>query len=126
MTLTLKRATNSQTGQAEHTIIFFLPNNEYGYGYTYVAGVNDDDTKPYRSFYAQDRFSEEEMTNGIDELIEKENRTVYMDEHQNAEQALKNIINFWSCGENGLYFKDMDIAQALRVGRNLKLDYIII
>lgn len=126
MTLTLERATNSQTGQTEHTIIFFLPNNEYGYGYTYVAGVNDDDTKPYRSFYAQDRFSEEEMTNGIDELIEKENCTVYVDEHQNAEQALKNIINFWSYGENGLYFKDMDIAQALKVGRNLKLDYIII
>lgn len=126
MTLTLERATNSQTGQAEHTIIFFLPNNEYGYGYTYVVDVNDNDTKPYRSFYTLDRFSEEEMTSGMDELIREENRITYVDEHQNAKQALKNIIDLWSCGESGLYFKDMDITRALKVGRNLKLDYIII
>lgn len=105
--------------RVENTVIFFLPNNQYGYGYTYKEST-------FTSNSLEDRFSEEEMLENIDELIGEENRTAYIEEHNTHFKAVTEVINFYCGMDIGYYNSSLTIEEAIQFGRWLNLDYIII
>lgn len=109
--------------EGESTVIFFLEDNQYGYGYTYESEESD---APFRSCMLQDRFTQKEMSNDLDGLIGLENRTMYMGEHGNYKEALLEVINFWSDMGAGEIDQELTVLQAIEKGRSLNLDFIII
>ncbi|MED2737644.1 hypothetical protein [Bacillus toyonensis] len=105
----------------ESTVIFFLEENEYGYGYTYEV-----DNGKVNSTMLQDRFSEEEiLSEGLDDMIGEENRQAYVDSHDNNVAALSEVISFWPGKNTGKLDKTLDMKTAVEIGRREKLDFIV-
>lgn len=102
-----------------HTVIFFLPDNQYGYGYTYKENY-------HTSNCLKDEFTEQEMLNDIDELIGAENRTSFIGEHSSNFEAVEEVVCFWTGNERGYYNPALSLEKAIQVGRWLNIDYIII
>jgi len=108
-----------------NTLIVFLADEKYGYGYTYTT---HDDDKPYRSFSAQDRFTKEDMLDDIDNLIGEENRKVHIGVHETAESAVTSLLDYWYIDDSvrGHFVPNITTtSQAIRIGKRLGLEYII-
>lgn len=105
----------------EFTVIFFLDVNEYGYAYTYVS---DDKVC---TMMLEDRFSKKEIiSENLDNMIGEKNLQGQISKHDNNEEALREILNFWSKGDVGRIAKVSNVNEAVDIGRKLKLDFIII
>lgn len=99
-------------------IIFFLPNNQYGYGYSYKE-------EHHTSLSFKDRFSKDELLN-IDDIVAKSNNEAYLNYHINNTEAVLEVLYFWTGIEKGCYLPDISMEQAIEYGRSLELDFIII
>ncbi|MGX5608974.1 hypothetical protein ACWKTZ_21625 [Bacillus cereus] len=103
----------------EVTVIFFLEDDEYGYGYTYRE-------ERFYSSMLEDRLSKEEITReDLDEMIGAENRRAFGDAYSSSVEAVTDVLTFYSGMEKGKYDNTLDMITAVEVGRKEGLDYIV-
>lgn len=101
------------------TVIFFLEDDEYGYGYTY-------NEERFNSRMYEDRFSKEEITDeGFDDMLGMENRKEFGDAYDSSAEAVEDVITFYSGMEKGKYDNTLDMITAVEVGRKEGLDFIV-
>ncbi|PGP21073.1 hypothetical protein COA01_16170 [Bacillus cereus] len=101
------------------TVIFFLENDEYGYGYTY-------NEERFHSRMYEERFSKEEITDeGFDDMLGTENRREYGDAYDTSAEAVEDVLTFYSGIEKGKYDNTLDMISAVEVGRKEGLDFIV-
>lgn len=103
----------------EFDVIFLLENNEYGYGYVYLAEDGN-----YKGCKLKERLNEEEILNA-DEIISERNLTVYGDEFQTKREALENVIEFWTYEKKGMINTFLSSEEAIRIGKKKKLDFVV-
>ncbi|GAB6440998.1 hypothetical protein bcgnr5369_03230 [Bacillus cereus] len=113
----LKTVADNQVNEVE--VIFFLEDDEYGYGYTYHE-------EGFYSQALQDRFSKEEITSeDFDDMLGMENRKAFGDVFDSSAEAVEDVINFYSGMKKGKYGNTLDMITAVEVGRKEGLDYIV-
>lgn len=128
----IEKVLDDEFNEAGNTIVFFLDDEEYGYGYTYshVYGSLDEDFVKEGvlncTMFVHDRFTEEELLGGIDELIGAENRKTYIGHYTSNSDAVYCLLSFWSNMEKGAFIQnDISIEEVVQLGKEYKLDYII-
>lgn len=113
----LKTVADNQVDEV--TVIFFLEDDEYGYGYTYHE-------ERFYSQGLQDRFSKEEITReDFDEMLGMENRTAHGDVYDTSAEAVEDVLTFYTGMKKGKYDNTLDMITAVEVGRKEGLDYIV-
>lgn len=103
----------------EFDVIFLLDNNEYGYGYVYLAEDGN-----YSSHNIKERLNKVEILKA-DELISERNLTVYGDKFQTKREALECVIEFWMYEKKGMINTFFSTEEVIRIGREKNLDFVV-
>lgn len=104
-------------------VIIFLENNMYGYGFTYDASGNE---LPYQSNNYEDCFTLDEITNdNFEGMLGIQNRLCYVEEHENCQEALDHILDFWNDTRKGVMNRTLNFKTAVEHGRRENLNFIV-
>jgi hypothetical protein len=111
-----------ESDDGDFQVVFLLEDNEYGYGYSYST----DNELPYQTMMYKDRFSYSEITSDkFDEMLGEENRDAFVGEHEGADEAVDEVLNFWSNSLNGRKVTASTFKEAIQIGRDEHLDFVV-